>query len=151
MTNYFEMNYTFSTDFCELVLFSLVSSEVVIYLAILVFYHRALLCHCMSFWALLLRAYRWRYMVSYAWNVPCESFFIKPINQPRLKNKGFFMNIADGRCFTVGIVNLGSYLPDGLGSSDFQRDFSGKYEDTFLQNRTLVHCSITQERFLSKV
>ena len=38
-TNYFNTNYTFSINFCELLLFPLVSSEVVICLATLVFYH----------------------------------------------------------------------------------------------------------------
>lgn len=38
-TNYFKTNDTFSIDFCELALFSLVGSEVVICLAIMVLYH----------------------------------------------------------------------------------------------------------------
>ena len=38
-TNYLKTSCTFSDDFCEFVLFSLVSCEVVVCLAILVFYH----------------------------------------------------------------------------------------------------------------
>ena len=38
-TKYFETNYTYSFEFSGLFLFSLVSSEAVIYWAILVFYH----------------------------------------------------------------------------------------------------------------
>ena len=38
-TNYFKVNYTFSVDFCKLDLFCLVLSDVVVCLAMLVFYH----------------------------------------------------------------------------------------------------------------
>ena len=66
--NYFEMHYTFSVNFCELVLFSLVGSEMVISLSILIFYHFLL-------WPEVIVTH-----IKSAFGTPLT--FIKPLSQP---------------------------------------------------------------------